>query len=102
MIKRARVPVDEQETIIVISHKEKTATVCSSCLYMINRLEKYINEQDIEVLDNDKYGIKIKMPMRWIKIQKPRQLTGERLEVARRRAKELSVEYPRKGQEASQ
>lgn len=101
-MKRARVPVDEQETVIVISHKEKMATVYSSCLYMINRLEKHINEQDIEVLDNDKYGIKIKMPMRWIKIQKPRQLTEEQLEVARRRAKELSVKYPRKGQEASQ
>ena len=101
-MKRARVPVDEQETVIVISHKEKIATVYSSGLYMINRLEKYINEQDIEVLDNDKYGIKIKMPMKWIKIQKPQQLTEEQLEAARRRGKEVGVKYLRKWQEGSQ
>lgn len=94
---RIQIPKEEQETTIVIDPVSKTAVVYSCIPTMIKKLETLRNEEEVEVVKEDKYGISVRLPSRWIKIAKPqkreytdeqRNALRERLEKARAVAQE--------------
>lgn len=80
----------EQETSICIDPNTKRAEVYSSIPSTVKQLQKLVEESspnDVKVIRNDKYGITIDVPAKWIKIQKPRtkNLTEEQKEALRQR-----------------
>ena len=92
MEKKYFVSKDEQETVITISPVDKTATVYSCVPSVVKKIESMCGDDEVEVISNDKYGIKVRVPYKWIKISKPRKrectdeqkaILKERLERAR-------------------
>ena len=91
-MERVQISKEEQETTIVISQHTKTAKIYSCVPSMIKKIEGIIEDQEVKILGNDRYGIMVEVPMRWIKIAKPqkrayteeqRNALRERLEKAR-------------------
>lgn len=91
-MERIQISKEEQETTIVISPYTKTAKMYSCVPSMIKKIEGITDDQDVKTLRNDRYGIMVEVPMRWIKIAKPqkrayteeqRNALRERLEKAR-------------------
>lgn len=96
MINRVQIPKEEQETSIVINPYTKKATIYTCIPSMIRKIESYRKEEDVEVINEDMYGVSIRVPMKWIKIVKPqkreyseeqRNALRERLEKARTKKK---------------
>ena len=91
-MERIQIPKEEQETTIVLDPITKSATVYSCVPSMVKKIESMCGEDEVEVISNDKYGIKVRVPYKWIKISKPRKrectdeqkaILKERLERAR-------------------
>lgn len=84
---RIQIPKEEQETTIVIDPVSKTAVVYSCIPTMIKKLETLRNEEGVEIVKEDKYGISVRLPSRWIKITKPqkREYTDEQRNALRER-----------------
>lgn len=91
-MKRVQISKEEQETTIVISPHTKMAKIYSCVPSMIKKIEGIIEDQEVKILGNDRYGITVEVPMRWVKIAKPqkrayteeqRNALRERLEKAR-------------------
>ena len=94
---RIQISKEEQETTIVISPHTKSAKIYSCVPSMIKKIEGMIDDSSVEIVRNDRYGITITVPMKWIKISKPqkrsyteeqRNALRERLEKARAIKKE--------------
>lgn len=77
MVDKVSISLDEQETSVNIDYIDKTAYVYSSNSHMCKRLYTMYQEHQDEVkLDiDDKYGIGIVVPMKWIKIAPPAKRT---------------------------
>lgn len=96
MMNKVQISKEEQETSIVIDPSIKKATIYTCMPSMIKRIESYREDEDVEVIKEDIYGITIRVPMKWIKIVKPqkreyseeqRNALRERLEKARAQKK---------------
>lgn len=86
---RIQISKEEQETTIVISPVSKTARIYTCIPSTIRKIEGLIEDQDVKVISNDKCGILIEVPMKWIKITRPqkRTYTEEQKDVLRERLK---------------
>lgn len=90
MIEKRITPIDEQETSINIDYIDRCAYVYSTNKTMINKLYKLIenNKDNSEIIKDDKYGLEIKVPIKWIKISPPRKVSEEtRIKAAERMRK---------------
>lgn len=82
---RIQLAKDEQETSIVVDPATKKAKVYSCVPAMIKKIESLSKYPEVEVLDDNKYGITVRVPMQWIKVVKPqkRVYTEEQKEALR-------------------
>lgn len=89
-IDKARTEKGEQETVIVITPSTKTASLYTCVPSTINLAYKLTENPEVEILADDQYGIRIKLPSKWIKVSKPRKVeyTEEQKEALRKRMAE--------------
>lgn len=77
-IPKTSITLEERETTIDIDPITKLAYVCSTIPATINKLYQMAEECDEVEIDLDNaFALGVTMPMKWIKIQRPRQMTEE-------------------------
>ena len=83
------VPRDEQETTIVIDHKEKRVLLYSCHPATVEKMRKWASEyaDTVQLRSYDQYGINLTVPVSWVKLKPPRQYTEEQKQAMRDRLK---------------
>lgn len=82
----------EQETVIVWNRDEPTATVNTYEPALIRKLDAMHRiDQSVQVLRRGQGWSEYKIPKKWVKVLKPRQLTDEQREILRDRGKALAA-----------
>lgn len=97
-IDKEMVPKQEQETSITIDPTTNTASIYTCVPSMIRKVYTFLNNSEVKLILDNKYGVEIQVPSKWIKITKPRkvQYTEEQKEALRTR---LAVARSQKGKE---
>lgn len=97
---KTAIPFEEQETVVNVDYIENVAHVYSCHKPTINRLQKLAdsNPDEVSVEFDNRYGMQIAVPVKWITIKPPRKYSeeerkkrGERLAEAARAKKEREL-----------
>lgn len=82
---------EEIETVIVIEPYEKQASIYTNFYSDINRFKKLAEENEcISIKHEDEESIEIELPSKWIKINKPREISEERRKALSEMGKKLA------------
>ena len=82
----------EQETVIVWNRAEATANVNTYEPALIRKLDALRKiDQSVQVIRRGEGWAEYKIPKRWVKVLKPRELTDEQREKLRDRGKALAT-----------
>lgn len=87
-MEKVSVPFFEQETDIVIDPTTKRATVYSCIPTTIKQLYKLAEQHDeVRIELDNKYGLMISVPQKWVKVSPPRKMSEEQRAAAAERLK---------------
>lgn len=88
-IKKKPVPISEQETTINLDHGEKEAVIYTCHPPTIKKLCGLLSAYPdmVKLVRDDEYGVEVSLPIKWISVKSPRNISEERRkELAQRMA----------------
>ena len=84
----------EQETIINFNAEDKTANIYAATPTMIRKMNKLLEQRpnEVKLVREDDISRTFEVPVKWVKIRPPKQLTDEQKQAMAERLKKLNSE----------
>lgn len=91
MIDKVKMHLDEHETIINVDPVENIAYYYSTIPSTIKKMYKLLEEHpdEVKLHRDDKYGLEIKVPIKWVKVTPPRRYSEEQKAAMRERVRAI-------------